>query len=64
METTIKEGLQRNKAWYIMKDNIVQVGGRIYVPPEPHLREEILEQHHTAPIVGHPGVFRTLELIE
>ena len=47
-----------------MKDNIVQVGGRIYVPPEPHLREEILEQHHTAPTAGHSGVFRTLELIE
>ena len=37
--------------------------GRAYVPPDPKLRQDILHDHHDAPLAGHPGVFRTDELV-
>src|SRR5215469_5710506 len=35
--------------------------GLVYVPE--HLRMDVLQQHHDAPLVGHPGVAKTLELL-
>ena len=37
--------------------------GRIYVPNIPELRRRIVEQHHDSRIAGHPGRWKTLELI-
>jgi hypothetical protein len=37
--------------------------GKIYVPDEKDLRRRILEQHHDSRIAGHPGRWKTLELV-
>ncbi|KAF8627564.1 hypothetical protein AX17_006176 [Amanita inopinata Kibby_2008] len=36
---------------------------RIYVPQDMELRRCIVELHHDTPIVGHPGRWKTLELV-
>jgi hypothetical protein len=36
---------------------------RIYVPNDKRLREEIIHSHHDSPSAGHPGRFKTTELI-
>ena len=36
---------------------------RIYVPNDLNLRRRILEQHHDSRLAGHPGRWKTLELI-
>ena len=38
--------------------------GRIYVPPNAELRQEILQQHHDKTDVGHPGQHRMIELLK
>jgi hypothetical protein len=35
----------------------------IFVPQEKEIRKAVIESRHDAPSVGHPGQFRTLELI-
>jgi hypothetical protein len=37
--------------------------GKLYIPPNPKLRQDIMRDMHDAPVAGHPGVFRTDELI-
>lgn len=37
--------------------------GKVYVPPTHDLRRRIIAQHHDLKISGHPGRFKTLELI-
>src|SRR6266516_4057482 len=36
---------------------------RIYVPHDLNLRRRILEQHHDSRLAGHPGRWKTLELV-
>ena len=36
---------------------------RIYVPRDLNLRRRILEQHHDSCLAGHPGHWKTLELV-
>ena len=38
--------------------------GRIYVPNNKELREEILKKHHDPADIGHPGQHRMLELLK
>lgn len=38
--------------------------GRCYVPNNLHLRCKILQRYHNAPPMGHPGQFKTLELVK
>ncbi|GLB43872.1 putative retrotransposable element tf2 155 kda protein type 1-like [Lyophyllum shimeji] len=42
---------------------ILMFRGRIYVPNIPELRRRIVEQHHDSPVAGHPGRWKTLELV-
>jgi hypothetical protein len=37
--------------------------GRIYVPKNAELRRRIVSQHHDSMIAGHPGRWKTLELV-
>jgi hypothetical protein len=43
--------------------NLVTFNGRIYVPRDPQLRHDIVQAHHDSPIAGHPGRWKTLELV-
>ena len=44
-------------------DGLLFFRDRIYVPRDLNLRRRILEQHHDSRIAGHPGRWKTLELI-
>src|SRR5205809_5832454 len=44
------------------KDGLLLYKGLIYIP-ESSLRMDILREHHDAPLAGHCGIARTLELV-
>jgi hypothetical protein len=37
--------------------------GRVYIPPDPKIQQEILHNAHNTLVTGHPGIFKTNELI-
>ena len=37
--------------------------GKVYVPNDPELRKELVAMHHDTPAAGHPGRYKTLELL-
>jgi hypothetical protein len=57
---------RRGKAqvWRLDEKKVLRYNGRLYVPEEPAIRQEILFQHHDTYMAGHFGVRRIIELIE
>ena len=49
-------------SWPCSSDGLLLYKGLIYVP-ESTLRMDILRDHHDAPLAGHCGITRTIELI-
>ena len=49
--------------WRVDENQVLRYNGRIYVPEEPAIRQEILSQNHDTHMAGHFGARRTLELI-
>ena len=73
-ESEVLEGLRKLKthgphklvnglAEWEEKEGIVYYKGRVYVPPDPQLRRDVVAQCHDALTAGHPGKHRTLELV-
>jgi hypothetical protein len=52
----------RAAEWSI-ENGLLFFRGKIYVPNNPDLRRRILAQHHDSKIAGHPGRWKTLELV-
>lgn len=48
--------------WRI-EDDLLFFKNRLYIPLNMNLRREIVSLHHDLPVMGHPGVFKTLELV-
>ena len=47
------------------EDNgLVYHRGKVYVPPDEELRKEVVRQCHDDPTAGHPGLHRTLDLVD
>ena len=44
-------------------DGLIHFLGKVYVPPTGDLRRRIVYQHHDTRVAGHPGRFKTLELV-
>src|ERR1700692_251331 len=44
-------------------NNVVTWQGRVYVPKERKLREEIIQFHHDSYMGGNPGRYKTAELV-
>src|SRR6202042_1062675 len=44
-------------------DGLLAFRGKIYVPKDRALRRRIVEQHHDSRVAGHPGRWKTLELV-
>jgi hypothetical protein len=42
---------------------MIRKGQRLFVPKDDQLVEEIIWAHHDSPIAGHPGQYRTIELV-
>jgi len=50
--------------WTCSLDGLLLYKGLIYIPESPpSLRMDILREHHDAPLVGHHGITKTIELI-
>src|SRR6266550_2932151 len=49
-----------NTSW---ADKIIRYHGRVYVPQDEELRNDIIKAHHDPVIMGHPGRLKTLELV-
>ena len=49
--------------WVQHEDGTVTWKERVYVPKDAKLREDIVRLHHDSPLAGHPGRYKTHELI-
>ena len=52
----------RGEEWKT-QDGLILFRDRIYVPKNAELRRRIVAQHHDSHIAGHPGRWKTLELV-
>jgi len=63
-EKEIVQALEKNDGLTWEEDRVAYMEGRIYVPNNKELREEILKKHHDPVDIGHPGQHRMLELLK
>ena len=49
--------------WTCSLDGLLLYKGLIYIPESPPLRMDIMREHHDAPLAGHHGIAKTIELI-
>lgn len=52
----------RSSEWS-MDGNVLFFRGKVYVPNDPELRRRIVALHHDTKIAGHPGRWKTLEMV-
>ena len=52
----------RGAEWNL-RDGLIYYRDRIYVPNDKELRRRIVEQHHDTKVAGHPGRWKTHELV-
>ena len=53
----------RSSAWALDPEGLVRLDGRLYVPGDSALREELISKCHDDPLAGHFGAEKTLELL-
>ena len=63
-ETEVTKRMKEQPQLFKELDGILSHQGKVYVPPDPKLRETILQDNHDAPIAGHPGIAKTEELVK
>ena len=63
-EKEILQVLEKKNGLAWEEDEVAYMEGRIYVPNNKNLREEILKEHHDPTDIGHSGQYRMLELIK
>ena len=63
-EKEILQALEKEDGLAWEEDEVVYMEGRIYMPNNKSLREEILKEHHDLVDIGHPGQYRMLELLK
>ena len=52
----------RSEEWS-EEQGLILFRGKVYVPKDVQLRREVVKMHHDTPIAGHPGRWKTLELV-
>jgi len=57
-EKKIVQALQKENGLAWEEDEVVYMEGRIYVPNNKDIKEEILKEHHNPADIGHPGQYR------
>jgi Integrase zinc binding domain len=50
--------------WSRQENGLVMFKGKVFVPGTNQLQEEVMNIHHDGPMEGHPGVYRSIELVE
>ena len=63
-EKEMMQALQKEDGLAWEEDEVVYMEGRIYIPNNKDIKEEILKEHHDPADVGHPGQHRMQELIK
>ena len=63
-EKEVIQALERNDGITCKEDRLVYIKGRIYVPNNKKIKEEILKENHNSVDVGHLGQQRMLELLK
>ena len=63
-EKKVIQALEKQDGLTWKEDGVVYMEGRIYVPNNKKIREEILKENHDSVDVGHPGQYRMLELLK
>jgi len=63
-EKEVVPALKKEDSLTWEEDGVVYMEGRIYVPNNKKIKEEILKENHDLADVGHPGQHRMLELIK
>ena len=54
---------EKQDQWTTLDTGLVMWKHRVYVPKDAKLREDIIRLHHGTPLAGHPGRYKTHELI-
>ena len=63
MERVVKQKLALKEKEWEEYDGLILWQNRVYVPPDKALRETIIHLHHDTYATGHPGRYKTAELI-
>ena len=64
LDKRVKRALEKNDPeCEELEDGLIHFKGCIYVPKDDTLREDIIRGHHDSTLVGHPGQYKTQELI-
>jgi len=63
-EKEIIQALEKKDGLAWKEDGIAYMEGRIYMPNNKKLREEILKEHHNSADIGHLEQYRMLELLK
>ncbi|GLB39276.1 putative retrotransposable element tf2 155 kda protein type 1-like [Lyophyllum shimeji] len=63
VEKWVEKQLAKHAAEWETHDGLILWQNRIYVPPDPDLRRDIITRHHNSRMGGHPGRYKTAELI-
>jgi len=63
-EKEVVQALKKEDGLTWEEDGVVYMKGRIYVPNNKKIREEILKENHDLVDVGHPGQQQMLELFK
>ena len=63
-EKEVVKALEKKDRLTWKEDDMIYMEGRIYVPNNKDLKEEILKEHYDPADVGHPGQHRMQELIK
>ena len=63
IEDKVKEKVERKEKDWEEEDGIITWEGWIYVPKDKDLRDEVIHLHHDTYAAGHPGRFKTAELV-
>jgi len=63
-EKKVIQALEKEDGLTWKEDRVVYMEGRIYVPNNKKIKEEILKENHGSVDVGHPGQYRMLDLLK
>ena len=63
-EKEVVQALSKENGLTWEEDGVVYMEGRIYVPNNKKIKEEILKENHDSADMGHLGQYRMLELIK
>ena len=63
VEETVQKAMNKGDKEWMEEDSIFYWKNRIYVPKDSELRARIIKIHHDSILAGHPGQYKTWELI-